>query len=460
MQEALLAALASQSAHHESQLEAKLAERDAEALEALRLLDARHRAAAVANRNSNDSQNQNQSGAFSIVGMPDAASTSEVGEKAGALDSGGGGGGGGDGGGGDESRVGDGGDGGSGSIRSKRHRQRRQTPMVSTSASSLQNGARQDGGGEEDGGEVAASSRRSAPPASSKKKKKNADVRRLRSRSRSRRASDPAAGAGTGAVIQTTRSASAAASATAAVAAVAARDAALREAKEESDRLGEVVSSPGGSEQSWPSPLPTMTGLVIGGGGGTTGGGYGSPYRRYIGVGGGGSSPDSTASGRLALSVAGDSHLETTPTGRAPVWTVGSGDAVVPAVGNGAGGAGTPSTSFQTRASDGSLAGVRGVGGRDWRVAARSDAGAGPRSGSSAGGGVVVESSGREGLTVTEERYKGELEVLRSRVREVEGMMESRLEDRARVYRRKLRAAVAECRTSRVRETGSVKFIL
>lgn len=333
--------------------------------------------------------------------------------------------------------------------------------MVSTPASGVQNGTRQDGGGKEDGGEVAASSGRSAPPASPKKKK-NADVRRLRSRSRSRRASEPAAG--TGAVTRTIRSASAAAGATAAAAAVAARDAALREAKEESDRLGEVVSSPGGSEQSWPSPLPTMTGLVIGGSGGTTGGGYGSPYRRYMGVGGGGSSPDSTASGRLSLSVASDSHLETTPTGRAPVWTVGSGHAVVAAAGdaagNGAARTGTPSTPFQTRASDGSPAGVTRIGGRDWRVAVRSDAGAGPRSGSAARGGVVVQSSGREGLTVTEERYKGELEVLRSRVREVEGMMESRLEDRERVYRRKLRAAVAECRTSRVRQAGSVTFIL
>ncbi|CAN0147577.1 unnamed protein product [Laminaria digitata] len=35
-------------------------------------------------------------------------------------------------------------------------------------------------------------------------------------------------------------------------------------------------------------------------------------------------------------------------------------------------------------------------------------------------------------------------------------MMETRLEDRARVYRRKLRAAVTECRSARVRERGEV----
>lgn len=54
------------------------------------------------------------------------------------------------------------------------------------------------------------------------------------------------------------------------------------------------------------------------------------------------------------------------------------------------------------------------------------------------------------GLTVREERYKRELEGLRTRVRELEGMMECRLEERERAYRRKLRAAVAECRSLKV----------
>lgn len=139
------------------------------------------------------------------------------------------------------------------------------------------------------------------------------------------------------------------------------------------------------------------------------------------------------------------------------MWTVGIGNAMIPAAGDatrdGVGRVSTPSTPSQTHASDGSPApaGVGRIGGGDWRVAVRSNAGASPGPGSAAGRGVVVGSSGGEGLTVTEERYKGELEVLRSRVREVEGMMETRLEDRARVYRRKLRAAVTECRSARVR---------
>lgn len=54
------------------------------------------------------------------------------------------------------------------------------------------------------------------------------------------------------------------------------------------------------------------------------------------------------------------------------------------------------------------------------------------------------------GLTAREERYKRELEGLRTRVRELEGMMESRLEEREGMYRRKLRAAVAEYRTVKV----------
>lgn len=54
------------------------------------------------------------------------------------------------------------------------------------------------------------------------------------------------------------------------------------------------------------------------------------------------------------------------------------------------------------------------------------------------------------GLTVREERYKRELEGLRTRVRELEGMMEGRLEERERAYHRKLRAAVAECRSLKV----------
>lgn len=54
----------------------------------------------------------------------------------------------------------------------------------------------------------------------------------------------------------------------------------------------------------------------------------------------------------------------------------------------------------------------------------------------------------------TEGRYKRELEALRGRVWELEGMVGGRLEERERLYRRKLRAAVAECRSSRVRGQG------
>ena len=442
----MLAALASQRAQHESQLEAKLAERDAEALEALRLLDARHRAtaAAIANRIGGGSR--------TLSGASGAASTSEVGEDAGARENGNGGGDVGVGGGGGvDSGGGDGGrDGGRGSGVGSRHRQRRRrSPMPSASASGLQNGARQERGGDEARREGAALSRQSAPQGNSTVE---VDGRRLRSRSRARRALEPAeeggAREGAGVATRTFRSASIAASAgatasAAAAAAVTARDNALREAKEESERLGEVISSPGGSDQSWPSPVPAMTGLAIGGGGGAAGLDYGSPYRRYDGNGSSGS-PDSTTSGRLALSVACEPLLETTPARRAPVWTVGSGTAMAPAASDRAS---TSSTPAQTRASSGSPMG--GVREGDWRVAVRSDAGASAGLGSTAGGGGVVGSSGA-GLTVTEERYRGELEVLRSRVREVEGMMETRMEDRARVYRRKLRAAVTECRTLRV----------
>lgn len=55
----------------------------------------------------------------------------------------------------------------------------------------------------------------------------------------------------------------------------------------------------------------------------------------------------------------------------------------------------------------------------------------------------------------TEKRYKTELEALGGRVWELEGMVGGRLEERERVYRRKLRAAVAECRSSRVRGHAS-----
>lgn len=54
-------------------------------------------------------------------------------------------------------------------------------------------------------------------------------------------------------------------------------------------------------------------------------------------------------------------------------------------------------------------------------------------------------------LTLTERRYRKELKTLQARVQEMEGRMGERLEERERMYRRKLRAAVSECRTLRVR---------
>lgn len=74
-----------------------------------------------------------------------------------------------------------------------------------------------------------------------------------------------------------------------------------------------------------------------------------------------------------------------------------------------------------------------------------------------ASGSAMVEQATRavrvkeSGLTVTERRYRKELKILQARVQEVEGRMGERLEERERLYRRKLRAAVSECRTLRVR---------
>lgn len=74
-----------------------------------------------------------------------------------------------------------------------------------------------------------------------------------------------------------------------------------------------------------------------------------------------------------------------------------------------------------------------------------------------AAGSATVEQDTRaargkdSGLMLTERRYRKELKTLQARVQEVEGMMGQRLGERERLYRRKLRAAVSECRTLRVR---------
>lgn len=108
-----------------------------------------------------------------------------------------------------------------------------------------------------------------------------------------------------------------------------------------------------------------------------------------------------------------------------------------------------------------------GAGGLPTVLRVSADAGAGSTaaaSPSAAGGRWQEEEEEEElgggGLTATEKRYRRELEELRSTVRELEGMLESRLEERERGYRRKLRAAVSECRSLRVSVFCFVLFFL
>lgn len=220
-------------------------------------------------------------------------------------------------------------------------------------------------------------------------------------------------------------------------AATAARDSALREAKAESVRLEEVMSSPGGSETSSPSQPSTDRSPLAADGDGGVGSEYGESYRAN------GGSPKSAPNVRFVTYT----PLET-PREAAPAWTVGNGpgatnDAVVVA--------NVSSTPLHSRASNGAPGERAEVGDEDWPAELR--VGAHTGGGSTAGGAVAggTESATGTGLTVTEQRYRRELEALRSRVRELEGMMESRREERERVYRRKLRAAVAECGSLRVR---------
>lgn len=288
MQETLRAALAKQSAEHERRLEAALAGRDAEALEALRMLDAQHRGA--------ESQNGSVPVFDGAANVRSGSRTSSVTQESGG-----------------------------------KKRDRRCPRPISDSAGGV---ARQT----LDSTPVSAVSRRS-------------------------------------------RSASKTAASDAVRSAAAARDAALREAKEESDRVGDPMSSsPGGSELSSPSPPSTakeFTSAAVAV--------VGSDYGRLDG------SPTPTTSGRLIGAIGYGAPI--TPVEHAPFWTVGNGSA-----------------SARNRAE-----------------------------------------AEAEGLTATEQRYRRELETLRTRVRELEGMMEGRLEDRERLYRRKLRAAVSECRVLRVR---------
>ncbi|CAM9306431.1 unnamed protein product [Ectocarpus sp. 12 AP-2014] len=326
-EEALRAALDAQRAEHERQLEAELAARDAEALEALRLLDSQHR--------------RGDFGRHTVVD---------------AVNGGGGGG---------------GGHGDSGS-----------TPPPSIAASA------------------------SVP-----------------ARSRQREASTkPAAGAA-GAVVAAIRSAA------------AARTEALRGATKESHRLEEAMSpSPSpvrGDPGRWyvaplPRPVPKKTGkLVTGDDNGV--GSNSSGLSHDDGGGGGGRYHHQQHGGEVA---------------GAP------------------GGSGTPRSGGHRRRRRREASAGGGGGGDDLAAVLRVSADAGGGGGGGGSGGEIghrePEPGGADdadpGLTDTEKRYKRELEALRGRVWELEGMVGGRLEERERAYRRKLRAAVAECRSSRVRK--------
>ncbi|CAM9518418.1 unnamed protein product [Ectocarpus fasciculatus] len=215
--------------------------------------------------------------------------------------------------------------------------------------------------------------------------------------------------------------------------AAAARAEALREATEESHRLEEAMSSS-------PSPSPSSV--------------RGDPGRWYV------AAPPRPVRKKTEVPVTGDGNGDGSNSSGLS-YDDGGGSRYLPQQHGGEdagapGGSGTPRSGRRLRRRREASADGRG-GDDDVAAVLRVSADAG-----GGGGGEIgdrePETGGADdadpGLTDTEKRYKRELEALRGRVWELEGMVGGRLEERERAYRRKLRAAVAECRSSRVRNHG------
>lgn len=205
-------ALASQRAEHERQLEAALAARDAEALEALRLLDARHRRSSV---NATTASTAESGSTWPSSAVPATSNSTATAEE-------------------------------------------------TTSATVPKN----------DAGFV-------VQPVGGK------DAKRDRRRRPRPVGEQPLSSPGGSAVEATATVIRRSAKTAAAIrSAAAARDAALRDAKEESDRLEDALSSPGGcwSERSSTSPVSTAEGSVAAddGGGGLGAGSSGKRCCTYI----------------------------------------------------------------------------------------------------------------------------------------------------------------------------------
>lgn len=255
--------------------------------------------------------------------------------------------------------------------------------------------------------------------------------------------------------------------------AMSARDAALQEAKEQSDRLEDALSNEGAtSEVSSTQPSATVSETPSSGNKASSGG----KSRRRSGGTSTSGSPGSMASRRLTVfnvaaadgSPSGTVDEDSVMMASAPAWTIGSDLSDIAAesaavVHGDTDGEVVILSSEKQRGDD--WVSTRGIGGGAG-VAANGDLPAVLRVSADAGGGVAAGAdNGRDGgashaagdlhrvpgLTVTEARYQSELEGCRTRVRELEGMMDGRLHEKERMYRRKLRAAVAEFRTSKVR---------
>lgn len=257
-------------------------------------------------------------------------------------------------------------------------------------------------------------------------------------------------------------------------AAAGARDAALREATEESNRLGEVLPPTEGGDGGARSPPPTTRrsfeksysvdrnesgdGREVRGRGARSSfelGGDLSGYNAndWDSSNRGSISPASSNGTRTAavtrrrgeISAIGDANADKQGQQAvtiAPAWTVGNA---------------TVSSFGRSPVAERGSAAILGYVGSDGFTSAAPLLGVDDNNAytvSGDGSGFIVLGGGEErtapGLTATERRYRGELEAMRARVRELEGMMEFRLEERERVYRRKLRAAVTECRSIRV----------
>lgn len=403
MQETLHSALAAQSAEHERRLEAALAARDAEALEALRLLDEEHRnSRRLANGRAGSSASSSSSSASASLNNDIAPQRK------------------------DELVVSGGGDAivpatalGSAvyvdTPGAKKRRERHRARPSSAARSS--------------------SGKAHAVPA--------------------RRPREVAAGAiGVPAITDAT--------AVAIKSAAAARDQALREAREESDRLEEALSSgcsePFSSPQSSTGTAATVTarsdaaesmeyfpydnlaGTLTGSPGGAGISGVAAPTPGVSP----GASPQGDDRRARYLDTSAVAAAAAAAASHAPAWTVGAFSPVryEENVGN------TPGQVEDAAVAADEPAGISGGGGRPAAL----------RSSGNGGGGSTVVAAGEDqagvgggaGLTKREQRYRRELWGLRGRVRELEGMMERRMDDRERVYRGKLRAAVAECRSLKV----------